>query len=208
MIKLKLSVHLYATHDSDAKAQTQQSGQDPWARVLLTDLSHITISMATGWAAMATASSLSVLQLNALAARVTIGGSRQVSLTFFQGQPSPLPLYSSPRLFVPYIYSSLPLSLSPSLLPFEVNNTLHRYLKILLRHILHFTFPPVHTPNASRPTSLFLRLSLGFNPSRPVLPLTLTGRANWSSGTTLSHKLARRGHCKKKQKTSEAEWHT
>lgn len=188
-----LSVHLYATHDSDAKAQTQQSGQDPWAHVLLTDLSHITISMATGWAAMATASSLSILQLDArraVAARVTIGGSRQVPLTFFQGQPSPPPPYSSPRLSIPYIHSLLP----PSLLPFEVNNTLHCCLKILLRHILHFTFLPVHAPNASPPMFLFLQLSLGFNPSSLILPLTLTSQANRSPDTTLSHKLARISH--------------
>ncbi len=53
---------------------TMRFGQDPSVCVLLTDLSHITISMATRAVAVATASSQSVLQLDvrAVAAWVTI----------------------------------------------------------------------------------------------------------------------------------------
>lgn len=63
---------------------------DPSVCVLLTDLSHITISMATGAVAIATASSQSFLHVRAVAVWVTISGSRQVTLTFTKVSP-PLP---------------------------------------------------------------------------------------------------------------------
>lgn len=105
----------------------------PRARVLLTDLSHITITMATGRAAMATASSLSFLQMDArvLAARVTIRGEQAGVSDLFQGQPSPPlpPPCPSPRLPVPYVSSLPPAQASqPRCLPLEVNNTLRRCL--------------------------------------------------------------------------------
>lgn len=66
----KGGVNSYASH---VKAQ-YHSDKTPPVCVLLTDLSHITISMATGAVAVATASSQSVLQLDvrAVAAWVTI----------------------------------------------------------------------------------------------------------------------------------------
>lgn len=69
-------------------------GPDPSVCVLLTDLSHIAISMATGAVAVATASSQSVLQLDvwAVVAWVTIWGSRQASLTFTKVTHPFLPL--------------------------------------------------------------------------------------------------------------------
>lgn len=140
-------------HNNDPKAPTQQSGRDPWARVLLTDLSHITITMATGRAAMATASSLSALQLDArvLAARVTIRGNRQVSLTFPR---STLPSTAT-AVFLATSPCSLhllppaqPVSLPPSRGK-QHSTPLPCSLNILLHHILHFTFQPKHTPNLS-----------------------------------------------------------
>lgn len=130
-------------HNNDPKAQTQQSGRDPWARVLLTDLSHITITMATGRAAMATASLLSVLQLDArvLAARVTIRGNRQVSLTFSKVNPPLRCRRCIPRhvsLFLtspPARPASLPLSRGK-----QQSTPLPCSLNILLRHISDFTF--------------------------------------------------------------------
>lgn len=156
-------------HNNDPKAPTQQSGRDPWARVLLTDLSHITITMATGRAAMATASSLSALQLDArvLAARVTIRGNRQVSLTFPR---STLPSTAA-AVFLATSPCSLhilppaqPVSLPPSRGK-QHSTPLPCSLNILLHHILHFTFQPKHTPNLSLfffffTTFIFLQLSL------------------------------------------------
>lgn len=65
-------------------------GPDPSVCVLLTELSHIAISMATGAVAVATASSQSVLQLDvwAVVAWVTMWRSRQVSLTFIKVTPA------------------------------------------------------------------------------------------------------------------------
>lgn len=106
-------LHSHLSHKSSET--TMRFGRDLSVCVLLTDRSHITISMATRAVAIATASSQSVLQLDvrAVAAWVTIWGSRQVSLTFTKVNP-------------PFLPSSLTTSLllisAPP--PLEVNKTL------------------------------------------------------------------------------------
>lgn len=127
--------------------------ETPRARVLLTDLSHITITMATGRAAMATASSLSFLQRDArvLAARVTTRGNRQVSLTFSKVNPPLRCRRRIPRhvsLFLtspPSLPPAQPASLPPSRGK-QHSPPLPRSFDILLHHILHFTDQPKHTP--------------------------------------------------------------
>lgn len=136
-------------------------GQVPSVCVLLTDPSHIIISMATIEVALATASSQSVLQHDgseggrkAAAAWVTISETRQVSLTFLKVNPLhsfPLlssallssPLFSTPLTCV-LLFPSLHSSLSISLFSYSSSLLYSPFLSIFCSLLLTYftTFPP------------------------------------------------------------------
>lgn len=121
---------------------------DPSVCVLLTDLSHITISMATRAVTIATASSQSVLQLDvrAVAVWVTIWGSRQVTLTFTKVSPPLLLLSSLLHFSVADTSSSFPSwgKQNSPLLPLDPQIFLFDAQVYLLFHTLHVS-PPSYT---------------------------------------------------------------
>ena len=144
-------------------------GPDPSVCVLLTDLSHIEISMATGAVAVATASSQSVLQLDvwAVVACVTIWGSRQVSLTFTKVTPPPSVLC---YFFFFFLSFSKPSSTPP---PSQAPPSSSRRSPIRQRSLKHLGlfFKAHFTQKLQTPSQL---LSSFFWLLPPILPLFQT----------------------------------
>lgn len=143
---------------------TMRFGQDPSVCVLLTDLSHITISMATRAVAVATASSQSVLQLDVRARWLLGWQSEGVGRCLWPLPRSTLPSSAvSLSTSLCYLYLLLPPSQGkqhPLLLPSSP--------KILRCHRLRFAFLPFHTLHAFEPSfTLFLSVISLFPPIPP-----------------------------------------